>query len=108
MRWLKIAGWAALVCAILFGAGYWTMNMGHTEIAKLAKDQGFCTTESCAEGSDMVYSLMETQGYSPALLDWCLGVDGWANTRVTRGGWVKSLLVEFMYWPCPQFSEESP
>ena len=93
--------------ALAYGLHEWTVYNGHQAIIDLARERGQCQTEQCEEGADVVYAVVQAnEGWSRHRTDWCVGVDDWAATRVHRGGWLKAIAVEIMYWPCPM--KEAP
>lgn len=102
---------AAFVVAFLLPiAGYglwaWTTSMGHKAVVEIAREKGLCTDTECEEGTRLaLLTVSESTGMSPAMIEWCVGVDDWAATPVRRGGWMKAILIEGMYLPCGQLSD---
>ncbi len=103
-----------LVAAAAAGGAYglftWTSGMGHASVLDIAREAGYCASETdCAEGVAALYSVASDEfGMSGAHLDWCIGVDSWANARVRRGGWLKDAAVWLMYLPCGTMTSQEP
>lgn len=79
--------------------------MGRSALLAVAQEEGFCTApqSDCADGVAALYDFGQQEyGMPSGLIDWCLGVDEWADTdvRVRRGGWLKDVAVWVMYLPC--------
>jgi len=109
-RSLRIGLVAIVVMGALAGLYFWTVSMGRAGLRKLVLEDGYCTGETdCAEVEDRVRQFaMEDAGWSPAMLDWCLGVDEWAAADVRRGGAFKDALVWVMYLPCGSMTDSAP
>jgi hypothetical protein len=86
-----------------------TFNGGRTAIAKLAKEEGLCTTETCIEGTNELYVFFQSErATSKLMMDWCLGVDDMADTRVRSGGWLLDIFASVARTPCPDWLYETP
>jgi hypothetical protein len=106
---------AVVAVAIAAGLFTWTSSKGQKQVFDIAMEYGFCqngdvwlevTADECAMGKQQVYEFAKTNlGYgSNAMVDWCLGVDSWSEAKVRpgqRGGWIKPIIVDLMYLPCP-------
>ncbi len=95
-----------IVAALGFGLWLWTTSMGRDRLVDVAKAQNLCKSVECTEGIAEV-SLLLGQKYdvAPSLVQWCVGVDRWAETRSRKHGWLKAIVVEGMYLPCPSMGE---
>lgn len=109
MRLLKTLSVAAVFGAILFGVWSWTISNGRKAVGALAKEYGYCQDEDCAGGvAALEAEIGRQKNVSPTMIEWCVGVDDWAEARVARGGFIKSIIVETMYMPCGALRSEEP
>jgi hypothetical protein len=100
-----LAGLAGV--ALVYGAWEWTRHLGRKSILKIAHERSLCeSSSSCDAGLRVVTARVGREfGLSLEMVEFCVGVDSWAETRVHRGGWVKSLLVSAIYMPCGRLAE---
>lgn len=84
---------------------YFTISAGKEEFLSLAVEFAVCEeAESCTVEDEefLASSIVSQSEYSSKhQIQWCLGVDTWANTRVRRGGWIVGILMDVGYWFCP-------
>lgn len=98
VRWLL---GIVIVAALGFGLWEWTTSMGRTRLVDVAREKGFCQSAECVEGVLQVSSLIGSQhNMSASMVQWCVGVDRWAETRARKAGWLKAIVVWGMYLPC--------
>jgi hypothetical protein len=106
-RPFKIGAGVGLGALVLFGYYQFTMYEGRSALIDLAREKNLCSDDRCDDGLKIVEDLMQKEkGISPGLLEWCVGVDDWADTRVARGGAIKDIMVWAMYLPCGALTPE--
>lgn len=109
MRLFKILSIVAILGAVLLGVWKWTISNGREAVAALAREYGYCQDEDCASGvAALEAEIGRQKNVSPTMIEWCVGVDDWAEARVARGGFIKSIIVETMYIPCGALRSEEP
>jgi hypothetical protein len=107
-RSAKIALGLAAMLAGIAGLYFWTSSMGRAALREYVAAEGYCVEPACDEAVSLVHQIMrEEYGVSDALLDWCVGVDKWAETRVRRGAWFRNAAVWVMYLPCGEMGQEA-
>lgn len=83
-----------------------TLNAGVNSFVVLAVDYEICTsTDDCsdAEREILAQFIIERTNYSSLQqIQWCLGVDSWADTSVRRGGWLIGTMMDVGYLFCPR------
>lgn len=80
--------------------------MGRASVLEVATEEKLCSDPACADGIATIYGFArDYYGVDGPLLDWCLGVDHWAEARVRRGGMFKEAAVWVMYLPCGALTE---
>jgi hypothetical protein len=100
-RSLVIAVSILAVIAAGYGLWDWTRSVGRDALEDFALEGQKCTKPSCdAERELMTKIGMELTNMSAARLEWCFGVNSWAETRVSHRAWLKSIAVDIMYLPC--------
>jgi hypothetical protein len=101
---IAVGGLLALGLAIQ----QWTMARGHRALYALAKEGGFCKTETCEEGMAYATDYLGTEfGLSPRMVQWCMGVDSIAHQEFAFGNPVKTALTNVMYIPCGDPSSDT-
>mgnify|MGYP001202546102 CR=1 FL=1 len=104
---VKTAIGMSVAFALLVGVWWWVSSTGHEAIVSLAREKGLCRDAACISGTMHVYEVIgEKYGLSPGMLDWCVGTDDIAATRVYRGGGIKTIMVEIMRTPCGRLAYE--
>lgn len=82
-----------------------TVGAGKEAFLELAVEYEICVeAASCSEAEKEVLAqlIIEGTNYSSMhQIEWCLGVDTWADTRVRRGGWLIGPMMNVGYWFCP-------
>ena len=102
----KYAALLILLAGALYGAWRFTLYEGHRSAEQLAEKHGLCTQGACYDQGEIVIEFAADEyKMSKTLVTWCLGVDKWAETRVQRGGFLKAIIVDVMYWPCGKLAQ---
>ena len=82
-----------------------TFSAGKDAIVDLAVECEICSNaDTCSEAQtqEFVKFIIENSPYkSQRQVQWCLGVDDWANTRVRKGGWILGIMMDVGYVFCP-------
>lgn len=109
-RILRLGLIALVIVGALVGLYFWTASMGHDGLRRLLIAEGYCTEEAdCREMEDELRQFVQDRnGWSPAMLDWCLGVDEWATADVRRGAAFRDAIVWVMYLPCGPMDGSEP
>lgn len=95
-----------IVLSVCFGGWWWISSLGHEAVVAIAKERGLCGDAACVDGTMHVYTVVgQDFGLSPGLIDWCVGTDDFAATRVYRGGWIKAPALYLMRLPCGQLTD---
>ena len=103
----KLLTWlgGALLISILPILYFTTINAGKNAFLELAVDYKICdNAAACSEAEKEVLAELIIAGtdYSTMRqIEWCLGVDTWAETRVRRGGWMIGFMMDGGYLFCP-------
>lgn len=108
-RYLVWAGFAVAFVVGAFLIGELITSTGSRAVAKMASDLDYCAEATCTEDEiDLFYLVAESSfdGASPMLINWCVGIDDIAGTRVHRGGFIKSIFVWVGRLPCGRFANE--
>jgi hypothetical protein len=107
MRRSFVAAASALtVIAAGYGLWEWTRSMGRDALEDFALAGQKCSKESCDAERELITTITTKMiGMPAAQLEWCFGVDKWAETPVYRGAWLQSILIDAMYLPCGAISE---
>ena len=104
----RVGIWVLTTVGALIGAyGGWEMTryMGRDAIRFVAKEHNLCMFPSCEEGIASVATVVgEKFKISHGMVEYCVGVDDWAKTKVHRGGWIKVPLIYAMYMPCGELA----
>jgi hypothetical protein len=98
-----LAGLAVLAVLVAAGAPLykWTMGKGEKALHELAKEGGFCKTDTCEEGMTYASEYLGGEfGISPRMVRWCMGVDAVAHENLVFGDALKTVLTTAMYIPC--------
>jgi hypothetical protein len=85
---------------------YFTTNIaGKKAFVDLAVEYEICIdAASCSEAEKSILAqlILEKTNYSGMRqIEWCLGVDTWADATVRRGGWLIGPMMDVGYWFCP-------
>jgi hypothetical protein len=105
MKKLKVAVISLIIFGLCGGGLYlYTIHEGRKALIALAKEYNFCESEECSEGLVKATEavIKATNRYSSQnQIEWCLGTETIANTRVQKGGFLKIILVDAMNMRCP-------
>lgn len=104
-RPVKIIIGGLVVIAVLGAAPFmmrpYVEKLGTQSLELLARDGGFCETETCEEGVDYALSFLETNyGLSQDEIKWCMGVDEIAHREWPFANGLKEFATDFMYRRC--------
>lgn len=99
---LKVTLFAAVVGGLLVGGYFFVISVGHDELISIAREHEFCTDEACEEGAILVADTLidQTAFTTREQIEWCLGTEVLSETRVRKGGLIKSFLIDMMYSRC--------
>ena len=102
-KFLTVLGTIFLIGIIPF-LYFWTDRAGAKTLDLMAAEHGACLESGCsdAERAKFAQVIIDRTAYtSLRQLRWCLGVDGWSDTRVRRGGWLIGPMMDAGYLFCP-------
>lgn len=99
----------AVLAAVPFAFRATVNKLGENSLLQLARDGGFCQTESCEEGVNYTIGFLETNySLAPDDVKWCMGVDVIAHKQLFFGNGLKKKATDMMYDRCGNPAEDEP
>lgn len=105
LSWL---GGILLISALPF-LYFATINSGKAAFSDLAVEYEICMNSSACSAEEkaiLAELIIDGTDYSSMhQIEWCLGVDTWADASVRRGGWLIRFFMDGGYLFCPLSSQ---
>lgn len=107
----KLLTWlgGAILISILPILYFTAISAGKKAFLELAVEYEICVdTASCSDAEKNILAdlIIDGTDYSSMRqIEWCLGVDTWADARVRKGGWLIGYMMDGGYLFCPVSSQ---